>query len=541
VSELSKIAALLDSASPETQIAAAIVLGELETRDPAVVKGLIALAGSDVEGLAVAALRSLERIGSVKALPVLLDRLGGGAAVSGAAAKAIAALGEEALPELRARMKGADPALQAHLSEVLARIAGKKGIGALLDGFLSQDRDSALRSAVMVRQEVRGTDARSKKALLGQLEKFLEQKKTRANDVATQAALKIVGYLEDPAAVDALLPYTAARKNPSAVRVEALIALRFALGQNREAPKVVRALLELVDPKAEKDRMVLRTALDTLGNLALSRDAVKPFEKVALGEDPELAKTAISRLGAMGGPAAAALVTIATEGDRARGEQAMAALGDREEGRSALLDAFLDARKPAEAERLAWLLKPQARRLSPKLKDALEKAARARLRKGIEGAEAALALLREADVHRFAEALRDEAEKAYAGRDRATARTLYAYLARTADATDDDRLALARLTLLESALDLSPHARARDAGLALLVDLARKGAPVAEKLRKDRAMDPERLLYVGFHLAELPEGDGRESGHEILAALAEGRGKLAKQAKNKLKTTGYEE
>ncbi|HVZ70775.1 MAG TPA: HEAT repeat domain-containing protein, partial [Polyangia bacterium] len=70
-----KLAALLASDAAERQIAAAIVVGELGLRDPALVEGLVALAGSGVAPLERHAAEALGRLGSPKALPALVPLL----------------------------------------------------------------------------------------------------------------------------------------------------------------------------------------------------------------------------------------------------------------------------------------------------------------------------------------------------------------------------------------------------------------------------------------------------------------------------------
>ena len=81
--------------------------------------------------------------------------------------------------------------------------------------------------------------------------------------------------------------------------------------------------------------------------------------------------------------------------------------------------------------------------------------------------------------------------------------------------------------------------RSTDRALELFASLARRGVPIADELAADPSLTPEHRFYVGFHLSEIV-GLSREIGHEVLAEVAKGRGKLAKQAKAKLKTTGYE-
>ncbi|MGC4113753.1 MAG: HEAT repeat domain-containing protein [Myxococcales bacterium] len=526
----SQIVAMLAEGRPELQAAAALVLGELGAKAPAVVQGLCEAIQSEHESVRIAAIEALERLASPKALPALLDALAGSASTSQAAARAIAALGDAAIHDLQARLHGAPPWAAARINEVLAQVAGKKGLSALLDGFIGQDKESVIKSSLLFRHELKTVEPKEKKALYPQVTRFLESKKAAASDEATLGALRILGYLEDERALDTLLEF-AKSKRASMVRCEALIALRFALGSRRDAPEVAGLLVKLL---GDPDKAVARTALDTLGNLEPPPSAIPAIERLALGDDAELAATATVRLGLLGPKAAPSLVRVVLAAPEARGQQALAALGESEDARAALLDAVLNAKSDAECARLSRLLQPHARRLAKPAVASLSRAARARLKKSMTAAEPLLALLGLADPAELATLLREEAAKAPAER----ARELYAALLKSDRAKDDDRLALARLELARSNLDLG--SRGNDPALELFSTLARRGVPVADDLAADKALTPEHRFYVGFHLSEIV-GLSREIGHEVLVEVSKGRGKLAKQAKAKLKTTGYEE
>jgi hypothetical protein len=78
--------------------------------------------------------------------------------------------------------------------------------------------------------------------------------------------------------------------------------------------------------------------------------------------------------------------------------------------------------------------------------------------------------------------------------------------------------------------------RRHDPALEVLHDLAQSPFPLVERLRKERALDGDDLLYVAFNFAE---GRGEERGvaRDLLERLADkyGRTKVGKTAKNKLK------
>src|SRR5262249_37766803 len=158
-------------------------------------------------------------------------------------------------------------------------------------------------------------------------------------------------------------------------------------------------------------------------------------------------------------------------------------------------------------------------------------AAMEKIEEGKRGWEALLEVVREADSASVANALRTLAQKLRKKNDEKTG-TVLRLLCRTEGATDDDRYILASLDLSRGTHDTRPAARAGDEALRQLGALVQRGYDLASALRKDRALGPEEIYYVGFHFAE----EGHPLGKELLAEVVKkgGRGKVAKMAKNKL-------
>ena len=117
-----KLAAMLAGEATERQIAAAIVVGELGLRDPALVAGLVALAGSGLPPLQRHAAEALGRLETPKALPHLMPLLASrDEGVRRAAAGAVSAFGDAALPALRARLSETEGDERRAVEEALAR------------------------------------------------------------------------------------------------------------------------------------------------------------------------------------------------------------------------------------------------------------------------------------------------------------------------------------------------------------------------------------------------------------------------------------
>jgi hypothetical protein len=100
---------------------------------------------------------------------------------------------------------------------------------------------------------------------------------------------------------------------------------------------------------------------------------------------------------------------------------------------------------------------------------------------------------------------------------------------------DEARFGYGLATLKSHRHPLGTAARPRDPSLEAFRALADSAFPLADRLRRERAVDPEDAYYVAFALAEL-RGEPRSVAAEILGHLADkyGRTKVGKAAKNKL-------
>lgn len=541
------LVALLRSDAPERQIAAAIVLGELGARDPAVTDGLLALCDSGLAPLQRHALEALARVGDrlpakavlPRVLPLLAARDEG---VRGAAVAAVIALGEAAVPALRQRLGAADGDERRALEEVLARLGGKDALAALLVNLYTSNAEAARAATLAVRQQLKAATPRERKSALGQVTKFLAAKATLASPVATAGAVRILGFLEDPGSVARLLSFAIGKKLADSVREEALIAIRFALRPAPEKPgrkssatvKVPAGVARLADKLlavAETASVgVARTALYTLAGVPLPPTFAKRLARLAAHADAERALLAIERLAQLpGAPVSDALGEILLETtERARAEAAGTALSARPDAGGALARALAAASDDNRAWMLAKMLRPHLRALDKKAVRALLEAAVTRLRNGAAAWEPLLQSAREADARAAASALRGEANKLRRAKKTDRALTVLRALGHSTEATPEDGYALAALELT---------AGRRDDAFGIFAQLLDGGFDVAAALRKDRALSLEQRYQVGFHFAE----QRHPLGEEVLSAVAEagGRNKLGKMARAKLKSSGF--
>jgi HEAT repeat protein len=538
---IGKIRALLASQAHERQIAAAIVLGEIGAHDAPVID---ALAGAVTGGVAPVqrhALEALARLVSGKAArkvsPAVLGCFASrDEAVRRAAIDAAIAFGDEAVTPVRQRLASATDMIERRaLEEVLGRVGGKDAFSALLATLDTTDPDAARAAALAVRQRVKDANAREKSGYLAQVTKLVraQSKKKGGNPALVAGGLKILGYLEDPAALPTLLAFARDKKQPARVREEAIVALRFT-ARGKAGARVASALIDLAERAPAE---LARPALYTMASLDVPSALVGRLGKLALAAEAERALLAIEQLARIAAPAAAdalAGVLSATQ-DRMRAEAAANALGGRPEGPLALARALLTVRDGERAALLARLLRPRVRALAEggKAGPAGKKLARAVLANALarigdgQAAEALLPLAREIDRDAAGAGLRALAAKLQKRKDGDAALSVLRLLGSAADATPDDGYALAAAEL---------RAGRRDEALGIVQQLVDRGFDVAAALRKDRQLSPEQRYQVGFILVERRQ----PAGEEILTDLASaGRNKIAKMAKAKLKSAGY--
>ncbi|MFT3839397.1 MAG: HEAT repeat domain-containing protein [Myxococcaceae bacterium] len=529
---LKKIVELLESDSPRKRIAAAVVIGELNVKDPAVVSRLITMAKDPLEAYAEAAIEALGAMKAIKGLPVMLDALGRGKGLQELASKAIADIGEEALPVLRERIDSATPEARIVLSSLLPKVGSKQSFEMALDGMLGQPFEAVNRIALSMRQEAKAASEGERKVMRTQVEKFLEKKKVLADESATRGAVKVLGWLELRDTEETLYGFLN-KKHLPLVRVDATAALRFALGED-PSKKGIRKLIELLD---DQDALVIRAARDTLTVLKIGPAFADELAELCNAADGQVALWAISRLGELADHsklAAKTLQPVARGGDRARADAAAKVLARLPGGQQMLVEALADAEEENGATVLAEVLATTGTVTKKDVKRLID-AADKQLGKSFAVAKRQLEPVRSADPEAWGELLRDKA-KALLKKDPARAEAIGQLLGRSSVATSDDRFILAAQQLLRGSLDPHPKARQRDPALTELEKLQAEGFALSQALQKDKKLSDEARYYVGVHFAEKPTFELKNLGAEVLEALAaKGKTKLAKAAKNKLK------
>ena len=531
-SPIDRIVAMLGSDEPEKRMAAAIVLGELKVRGPAVTEGLASLLRGSGPALERHALEALRRTGARRALDDIFPLLGSrDPEVRAAAAEAVASVGDAVVGRVRARLAEATGHERHALEHVLSGLGGKEAFDALLEALEAGDEEDHRKTALELRRQIQAADGTRRRSYRARLEKLLKKLDRQGGQVAaTAATVKVLGYLEDERLTPTLMTILKDAKRPPAVRQEALIALRFVIG-GRASKAVVRALVEAA---RSEDRALAQTALMSLAAVELPGAVAAELAELADHPEPARAQVAIDKLGTMAGPeVTAALTRLLEAGDARRAELAAAALEGRPDAVEPLVALLATVASDARARLVRRALDGRSAELSQAAREELVRGAVERLARGEGGWRHALSLAAERDPVATGQELRAAAAALRKKRKPEAEEAVLRAAMSHQGFGDEDRYRLASLALRRSGLDPRPSARRTDPALEHLERLLRGGYDVAAALRRDRSLELDHLYYVGFHFLEreLPLGE------ELLELVAKkgGRKKVARAAKNKLR------
>ena len=526
-----RIARLLDGEDVDKQLAAAVVLAELAIKDASVVEALTRALASPVAVLQQRALQALAPIAPKKALPAVLGLVEArDAGVRAAAADAVVAYGDLAAPAVRERLAAALPANRRPWEELLGRLGGQDALPTLLATLGPDDLEAARAAVLPMRQHLKNGDERARKRTLDQARAFLKAKAATKSAAGRLAAVKMLGFAEHPDAAPLLLEIAGRAKEQPAVREEAVIALRLAMGSKPQKGAKAAAMAGSLVQLAEKGPAPLaRAALYSLVGLPLAPALVKRIGKLAAHPEAERAQIAIDLCGRTPGPASAeALAAVLLEtGERTRAEAAARALGERPEAPAALAGALLDTGDRDRAELLCKLLRPQLAKLDKSWRRKVVARAAVLAEVGSAAADAVVHLAASLDGAATAQALRDLAQKLRKGKKPEQALRVLRTLGRSREAAAEDGFQLAALELTHGL---------RDEAFIVFGQLAETGFDVAKALRKERALEEKHRYDVGFYFVERQHPLGEEVLNDV--ARAAGRSKLGQMAKAKLKSAG---
>lgn len=499
--QVRKICELLKSTREEVRCAAALVLGELCDGDDGVVRTLgETLANGESAHLKGYVLEALEKIGSPSCLPFVLPLLQSGGEHREQAIRVVAGMGSGVVRTLASVRKGATGAERRAINQVLARVRGTQATKLLLDS-LKEDEPALVQEMLLdIRQELRNASQEERKTFAEHVIRFVDTADARKDVEAKAAAVRILGYLEDPRFVPLLLRLSGPSRDP-VLRRAALAALRNVPRPARGAEAMVKALLRYL---GEKDfQGIVRPALDVLYPMPCSPGMLPALEELAKSRQPQVRRYALAKLGEIDSRRSAeVLLRHMDDSEPAVRDLAAESLGKLAAAGGVVLQRLMREVNPERAWVMARILKPCASRLS--LEQVVHLGDRVVRLLDSENRlyEPLLFLMRQASEKETRAALmRRGLRKKRSRRFEDAART-FRLLERQGlfDAEVRYELAIALLKLLPRSVGSA--ARAQDPALELLLGLVPQGFPLFDHLRKEALLRPDELYYVGTHFLE---------------------------------------
>jgi HEAT repeat protein len=349
------------------------------------------------------------------------------------------------------------------------------------------------------------------------------------------AAAKLFGSLADPKARKPLLAMLGARE-PHVVRTHALGALAQCLRGKSLTASEVDALLPLLDDDDEAG--ILRPAVRLLEDQPLDRSYLNRLNQLAESPQPIVKRFAIQKLGSFESAAVVkTLIGYLTDDSYARRDQATAALKSLPAARLPLMKELLTCDDERKAWTIADILLLHDRSWKRDTLSALWDRLQAVFEQREDRLYAALHhVLQGLDAAWLHERVRTRSETLRKGR-RFAESARWLSLLRDSPAWDDEaRYAFALATLKSRKRSGVASARRRDAVVDAFRALGGSPFPLAERLRRERILEPEELYFIAFNLAE-EAGDSRAVARDLLEHLAgrSARTKVGKAAKNKLR------
>lgn len=530
---LKRIAALASGADAETRCAALLVLTRLGSAEEGVVREVVKCVGSKNTVVRDFGLSYLAEVKPRSALPHLLPLLDSEELpVRERVASILIGYGPAAIAELRKLVSGA-PRRRLHaIIEVCAGVRTKAALDLLFDLMRGDDVDLNRAACNAVVALLPRAAAPLRAEVFARADRLCS---ASAAQPALVAAAKLFGALGDPGARRRLFAMLQPQ-HPQIVRTHALAAAASCLRDQKLATTEIDALLSLLD--SDDENGILRPAVRLLEEQPLDRSYLATLNRLAESPQPLVKRFAVQKLGAFeSGAVIRTLIGYLTDDSYARRDQAASSLKSLPAARTALMNELL----ACDDERKAWTLVDILLSHDRAWKRATLAALYKRLDHAVTRRQdrlhtAYFHLLGVLAPEQAAAHVRAQAEKARKKRDFSLSARWLALLKGGPAFDAETRYAYALSELKSHKHALAAPGRRHDPALELLRELIHSPFPATERLRKERAVTPEDLFYVGFHLAE-GSPDDKEAARELMAHLAAkvGRTRVGKAAKNKLR------
>ncbi|HZU35689.1 MAG TPA: HEAT repeat domain-containing protein, partial [Gemmataceae bacterium] len=188
---------LKPDAASELRQAAALVLGEVGTREEPLTQALCDALNDPEPAVRLPVLRTIGRLKIERALPRLLETVSRGGPEAEVAAEAAASLGTKGTKALRELMHGAAPGLRRRIAAALGAGGSASADTAALNALLDTDPgvvDAAARTLIA---KVPSLDARHRRSLADYTLDVLKDRKAERRPASEAALLRLLAALGD--------------------------------------------------------------------------------------------------------------------------------------------------------------------------------------------------------------------------------------------------------------------------------------------------------------------------------------------------------
>jgi HEAT repeat protein len=529
---LKVIVGVLEAGRPELQVAAAQILGELRSKETAVVRALAAsMRRSPV--MARFAVDALAKIGTPEAWHTVAHGLLEGEAIAEHVAHLLVEAGAVVQPVLVALYAEAPLEQRVRILGILAKGLRKDSLAPFVQALLTPElTDHALR---LLLQAADHFDAGMQKSLR---ETLLRQLAQPLPDACVGNALQAWAGLDPAEAKPVLVRYLDVEHNP-AVRAAAMRALR----GMKLAAGTVRSLLELLEDPTMRELHV--PAQELLSQLPELPDGLLPVcKRLLASREPEQRLFALQMLRHTGGAELAKLcLKLLTHAEERFRQAARDCLAHNKAAVEPLLRLLGTTKDAALANTATQLLIALRAHLSPKLLRTISDKAVRSLANNTRLGDQLLDVVLSTATAKDVATLIDSAVRLRRARRHAEALHLLARLVTHPLGETEGRYQLA---ITKLAIDMmrkpgmvEPDQSAPgNATMGYFAVLVRNGFPLAERLRKEPSMTPEALLRLGQHFRDAV-GPEQRFGTELLQHLAaRTKGRPSEEARVALRTIG---
>ena len=530
---LKAIVALIEGTNVEARCAALVVVTQLGAAEDRVAKAAAAALQSANVLVRDFALTYFEQVKTPLAVERLLPLLDAeDEHVRRRVLDMLAPYGASAISAGKRALRDAPRRRLSALIELFARVRTTAALDLLFELMATDDIDTNRAACDVLVSAIPHLNDRDRRDLFERAERLAAGAKGRRTHLV--AAAKLLGGIGDVKARKPLFAMLNPRE-PHVVRTHALGALVQCLRGKPLTAAEVETLLGWLDDDDEAG--VLRPAVRLLEDQPLERAALARLNQLAESPQPVVKRFAIQKLGGFdSGAVVKTLIGYLTDDSYARRDQATATLKTLPAARSALMKELL----ACDDERKAWTLadivllhdRSWKRDTLTALWDKLQKALETREDRLYAALVHVLQALDSAWLHEQIRARADKLRKSK--RFPESARWL-ALLKDTAAWDDEARYAFGLATVKSHKRSLAAAPRRHDGAIDMLRSLGSSSFPLADRLRRERVLEPEDLYYIAFQLAE-ERGENRAVARELLEHLVAkfGRTKIGKAAKNKL-------